>query len=93
MDLETAKQLSESSVVQSYIEQIDTDAEAALDTMKSNLSAMAAFAKAAASEYRSDGATLDSAWGDFNEQWNRVVFGKATTARRRWSPTRTTCWR
>ena len=77
MDLETAKQLSESSVVQTYIEQIDTDAEAALDTMKSNLSAIAAYAKAAASEYKADGATLDAAWGDFNEQWNRVVFGKA----------------
>jgi hypothetical protein len=43
MDLETAKQLTESALVQGYIEQIDTDAQAALDAMESNLGGMGEF--------------------------------------------------
>lgn len=77
MDLEAAKKLVESTVVQSYIEQIDTDAEAALDTMKTNLGGMGSFSSSAVSEYKADGTALDKAWGNFNGEWNAITFGKA----------------
>lgn len=78
MDLETAKQLVNSSVVQTYIEQIDTDAQAALDAMQGNLGGMGDFPSKIVSEYKADGATLERTWGDFNAAWNTIVFGKAT---------------
>jgi hypothetical protein len=77
MDLETAKQLVNSPVVQAYIEQIDTDAEAALDAMKTNLGGMGGYPSSAVSEYKSDGAALNTAWGNFNAAWNLIVFEKA----------------
>lgn len=77
MDLETAKQLTESTLVQGYIEQIDTDAQAALDAMESNLGGMGEFPSKTVSEYKAEGAALDRTWGDFNAAWNMVVVGKA----------------
>ncbi len=77
MDLETAKKLIESPVVQKYIEQIDADAQVALDEADENLGGMGDFPSSSISEYRAHRASLDSAWGDFNAEWNYVVFGKA----------------
>lgn len=78
-DLKTAEDLVNSSTVQRYIDQIDEDAEAALDEMKANLSYASGYdyPSGVLSEYKGDGARLDSAWGDFNAAWNKVVFGKA----------------
>jgi archaellum component FlaC len=77
MDIETAKKLVESSVVQKYIENIDSDAQAALDVADSNLSGMGAYPSGSVAAYRARRAALDKAWGQFNAAWNLVVFGKA----------------
>jgi len=77
MDLETAKKLIESPVVQKYIEQIDTDAQAALDDADATLGGMGDFPSAIVSGYKSHRAALDKAWGNFNAEWNLIVFGKA----------------
>ncbi|HEY3394772.1 MAG TPA: hypothetical protein VGK58_18850, partial [Lacipirellulaceae bacterium] len=77
MDLETANRLINSPLVQKYIENIDTDAQAALDEMDSNIGGMSDYPSHFISEYKADGAALDSAWGDFNAEWNKVVFGQA----------------
>lgn len=78
MDLETAKQLVESPIVQKYIEQIDADAQVALDTADANLSAMGgAYPSGSVSAYKARRAALDKAWGNFNGEWNAIVFGKA----------------
>jgi hypothetical protein len=77
MDLETAKKVIESPVVQKYIEQIDADAQAALDQADTNLGGMGSFPSGAVSEYKAHRAALDSAWGDFNAAWNLIVVGKA----------------
>ena len=77
MDLETAKKVTESPVVQKYIEQIDADAQAALDQADTNLGGMGDFPSGSVAEYKSHRAALDKAWGDFNAEWNKVVFGKA----------------
>ena len=77
MDIEAAKRIIENPVVQKYIEQMDSDAEDALDEMKANLSEMSDYPSHYLSEYRGDGDALDDAWGEFNGEWNKVVFGKA----------------
>ena len=77
MDLETAKKVIESPVVQKYIEQIDADAQVALDQAETNLGGMGDFPSGAVSEYKSHRAALDRAWGDFNAEWNMIVAGKA----------------
>jgi hypothetical protein len=77
MDIEEAKKLINSPVVQKYIEQIDADAQTALDEMNTNLGAMSDYPSSAISEYKADGAALDKAWGDFNAEWNKIVFGQA----------------
>lgn len=77
MNLETAKQLIESPVVQKYLEQIDADAQAALDAADANLGGMGDFPSGSVTEYKSHRAALDKAWGDFNGEWNSVVAGKA----------------
>lgn len=81
MDLETAKELIESPLVEKYIETIDTDAQHALDEMEDNLSEMGDYPSKYISEYKSDGKALDDAWGAFNEQWNLLAFGKAKDGR------------
>jgi hypothetical protein len=77
MDLATANELINSPVVQKYIENIDADAEAALDEMNSNIGEMSDYPSHFISEYKADGAALDSAWGDFNAAWNKIVVGQA----------------
>lgn len=77
MDLETAKRIIDNPVVQKYLEQMDDDAEDALDEMKAYLSEMSDYPSHYISEYKGDGDALDKAWGDFNAEWNKVVFGKA----------------
>ena len=77
MDLETANELINSSVVQKYIENIDADAEAALDEMNSNIGGMSDYPSHFITEYKADGAALDKAWGDFNGEWNKIVVGQA----------------
>lgn len=81
MDLETAKQVMESPVVQGYIEQIDADAQEALDQADSNLGGMGDFPSGSVSEYKAHRAALDKAWGNFNAAWNAITFGKATDGR------------
>ena len=77
MDLETANKLINSPLVQKYIENIDTDAQAALDEMDSNIGGMSDYPIHFISEYKADGAALDSAWGDFNAEWNKIVMEQA----------------
>ena len=77
MDLATANELINSPVVQKYIENIDADAEAAPDEMNSNIGGMSDYPSHFISEYKADGAALDSAWGDFNAAWNTIVVGQA----------------
>lgn len=82
MDLATAKQLTESPVVQSYLEQIDTDAQEALDAMGKILGGMGDFPSGTVSEYKADGKALDTAWGNFNAEWNAVTVGNATDGKK-----------
>lgn len=77
MNLETAKKLVDSSVVQKYIENIDEDAQAALDAADDNLSSLGAYPSGSVSAYKARRAALDKAWGEFNAAWNDVVLGKA----------------
>jgi len=81
MDLETAKEITESPLVEKYIEAIDTDAQHALDEMEDNLYEMDDFPSKYTAEYKADGKALDKAWGEFNEQWNLVCYGKAKDGR------------
>lgn len=77
MDLKEATGLIESPVVQKYLSNIDADAEAALDEHKSNLSGMTLYPPAYVKEYKDDAKAMDDAWGTFNEEVNRITFGKA----------------
>ncbi|MCR8725061.1 hypothetical protein [Frigidibacter sp. ROC022] len=77
MDLETAKAIIESRVVQKYLEQVDTDAEAALDTLDANVKLLKTYPPAMVSQYKKDGTALDKAWGVFNQEVNSITFGKA----------------
>lgn len=77
MDLETAKKIIESPLVQKYLENVDSDAETALDDLKANLKWLGDYPSAMISEYKSDGTDLDKAWGNFNLEVNKITFGKA----------------
>ena len=77
MDLETAKKLMESPLVQKYLENVDSDAEDALDELKGNLTWLGDYPSNMISEYKSDGVDLDKAWGNFNLEVNKITFGKA----------------
>lgn len=71
--------ITDNPVVQKYIDQIDTDAQAALDTadkvLKSETGKL--YSSSTYSSYSGDRKRLDKCWGDFNAAWNSVVFGKA----------------
>lgn len=68
----------ESRAVQKYVQAINEDAETALSEHKANLGEMDDYPNKYLSEYKSDAKALDKAWGDFNAEWNKIVFKKAT---------------
>lgn len=77
MDLEAAKKLIENPSVQKYIATIDGDAEIALKEKEATIAGMDDYPDKYRSEYKRDAKALDDAWGDFNAEWNTIVFGKA----------------
>ena len=81
MDLETAQRFVNSPAVQRYINAIDSDAEAALDEAAVNRRALSMLPNRTLSEISRDEAALDRAWGDFNQEWNRIVTARAEDGR------------
>lgn len=79
MSTKTAEDLVNSPVVQKYMEQIDTDAQAALDLAKQVIGSPTGklYSSTTLSAYKGDATRLDKCWGDFNGAWNKVVFGTA----------------
>ena len=75
----TAEDLVNSPIVQKYINNIDMDAEAALDLLAANMkySGLKFYPKSLISTYKADGSRLDKSWGNFNAAWNKVTFKKA----------------
>ncbi len=80
-DTTEADDLVNSPAVQKYIAQIEADADDALAIAKTVLSGMSSYPSKFISEYKADESRLDKAWGDFNAEWNRVVFGKAKNSK------------
>ncbi len=80
VDLKTAEDLINNPLVQKYIENVDKDAQAALDKMNADLGSaeFAQYPGSVISAYKADGAQLEKAWGAFNGEWNKVVFKQAT---------------
>ncbi|MEX0281754.1 MAG: hypothetical protein AB3N13_11285 [Arenibacterium sp.] len=77
--LKTAQDLVNNPAVQKYIEQIDNDAQDALDLADKVISSPTGklYSSSTLSAYNADYKRLDKCWGDFNAAWNKVVFGKA----------------
>jgi len=81
MDLETAQTFVNSPAIQRYINAIDRDAQAALDEAASNRRALSMLPSRTLGDIRRDEAALDRAWGDFNQEWNRIATARAEDGR------------
>lgn len=81
MDLATAQAFIANSSIQRYVNRIDADAQAALDEMSTNASALSMLPSSFRTEYRRDATALERAWDDFNEQWMRIDRGQARNGR------------
>lgn len=77
MDLETAKKFIEDPGVEKMVQTVSDDAETALAEFKEIVADMGEFPSKYVQEYRSDAKDLDSAFGEFNEAWNLLAYGKA----------------
>ncbi len=81
MDIEEARAWAASPAVQRYLEQIDSGADAAMDTARSTQSSMRLFPGSVLAEYRRTSDNLDRAGGDFNAAFNQVTLGRARDGR------------
>lgn len=80
----SAQEMTNSPAVQKAVLQIENDAEKALATMKSNLSSatLKELSSGFTSAYKADAGRMDKAQGNFNREWNLVVFGKSKTTKK-----------
>lgn len=75
----SAEDLVNNPKVQKYIDQIDADAQYAMDVADTVIGSPTGklYSSSTLSTYKGDYARLDRCWGNFNAAWNKVVFGKA----------------
>ena len=83
MSKKTAEDLVNDPKIQKYINNIDTDAQAAIDLANSVIGSPTGklYSSKTLSTYKADVTRLDKSWGDFNAAWNKVVFGKAKSSK------------
>jgi chromosome segregation ATPase len=81
MDIEEARAWITSSATQRYLEQIDSDADDALDTAQQTLAAMRLFPTSYSNEYRRSATNLENAMGAFNTEVNQITLGRARDGR------------
>ncbi|MEM9901880.1 MAG: hypothetical protein AAF865_11055 [Pseudomonadota bacterium] len=81
MDLETATAFVNSRPIQRYIEAIDRDADTATTEAGANFRALSALPSRTLAGYRQDLQALERAMGEFNGEWNRIVFAQARDGR------------
>lgn len=76
--LKSADDLVNNPLVQKYMDQIDTDSQAALDLADAVLKSPTGklYSGTTFSAYKGDRDRLDKSWGEFNAAWNKVTFGK-----------------